>query len=220
MPLLALAAAIAFSAWLAPTSVRRWLTGTSDGREMQALMRAVSQESTRPVTGRLSGGFAYAPPPSSIRGGEASRMVSPEVRVAAAAIEGAAPRQGADGQAALGVAYLVSGDLDAATAALEAATAQEPGNSSWWNDLAVAYLARGERSRGAADATRALEASDRSLRLSPDSPEAAFNRALALTQLGRLDDAASSWSAAERLSSGSPWAAEAATHRSPGSPRP
>lgn len=212
MPVLALAAAVALTAWLAPTNLRRWLSGSTDDREMQALIHAVAQEATRPVNGRLSG-FAYAPPPSSIRGADSSRPVAPEVRVAAAAIERVASRAGVEGQAALGVAYLVSGDLDAAIEALEMATRQRPDQAAWWNDLSVAYLARGERIRSEVDVARALEASDRSLRLSPESPEAMFNRALALTELGRRDAAASGWTAAERAAAGSPWAAEAATHR-------
>ncbi|MEP7013236.1 MAG: CHAT domain-containing protein [Acidobacteriota bacterium] len=96
-----------------------------------------------------------------------------------------------------------------------------------WNDLAAAHLVAVEAERnpasplfrkcpggseGGLDELDALEAASRSLALSP-SPEARFNRALALEALHLDGQAAVAWEEVEALDPDREWAAEAAERR-------
>src|SRR5205814_1956710 len=105
-----------------------WLGfGPRTGRpELRELIAALANEPTRPVEGRLTGGFEYAPPPSPTRG-PGDRALSPEVQIAVAAMERASlERPSAGGSRTLGVAYLIDGNLDDAIRALERACADQP----------------------------------------------------------------------------------------------
>jgi len=133
-----------------------WLSSSRGDRpELQELIAAVANEPTRPVEGRLSGGFKYGPPPSPTRGA-GDREVSPDVRIAAAKIEKESrERDTPESQAALGVAYLTVGELDKAIMSLEDGAASRPADARMQNDLAAAYLARYRRSQHAEDLPRA-----------------------------------------------------------------
>jgi tetratricopeptide (TPR) repeat protein len=76
-------------------------------------------------------------------------------------------------------------------------------------DLAAAYLARDDDDKG--DQENALRAAERSWTLD-QTPEAAWNRALALENLEKNAEAADAWRAYLKLDSSSPWAQEATTH--------
>ena len=188
-----------------------WLLGPrADRPELQELIAAVAGQPTRPVEGRLTGGFKYAPPPSPTRG-PGDRDMPPDVRIAAARLEQAAsgdsPAPGA--LADLGVALLTLGDVNKAIDALERAVAQRPLDARYQSDLAAAYLARAQRQGSPADWQKALEASERALKANPDLIEAWFNRAVAIegaaTSPGEVKQA---WQEYLTRDSSSEWARE------------
>jgi hypothetical protein len=188
--LIGIAAALAAAAALV-LAVRMvapdWFTRSGGSPELQELIAAVANEPTRPVDGRLSGGFKYAPPPPRMRG-SAARAVSPDVRIAAAkAAKLAETADTPENRAALGVAYLVLGDVEPAVKALESAIAQRPATAAFHNDLAVAYLAQAATSGQPAALQRALAEAEAAIQLSPNLPEAWFNRALAKQQMAGDD---------------------------------
>jgi tetratricopeptide (TPR) repeat protein len=177
--LVAMAAALLFAVRVARPE---WLLGPhADRPELRELIAAVAGQPTRPVEGRLTGGFKYAPPPSPTRG-PGDRDMPPDVRIAAARLEQAAsgdqPAPGA--LADLGVALLTLGDVNKAIDALERAVAQRPLDARYQSDLAAAYLARARRQGSPADWQKALAASERALKANPDLIEAWFNRAVAI----------------------------------------
>ena len=201
---LAAAAAIAVAIRLLPSATPT----SSGGAALTALVAAVAEEPTRPVEGRLSG-FPYAPAEPVTRGRRA-QDVPANVSIAAAEVERAAEtNDSADNQAALGVAYLAVGDVDHAVAQLERAAGRAPASARALNDLAVALLARASARGSTADDARAADLASRALSLEPRFAEAAFNRALALSRLGR-PDAADAWRTFESIESDARWTAEAA----------
>ncbi len=208
------AAAVIFLAVSVVTlNISRGAPGASrDLRAMQVLVDTVNSEPLRLVDGRLSGEFDYGAPPPVMRAEGTARPVSPEVRIALAAVEQQASARNAAGQAALGVVYMIGGDLDQAVEALRNACATNPPRAPWWSDLSVAYIARGDRSRDDEDYRRALDAADRALQAAPGFGPAAFNRALALDRLSRRDEALAAWTLVEQSEANSPWAVEAASH--------
>jgi tetratricopeptide (TPR) repeat protein len=164
-----------------------------DRPELRELVAAVSNEPTRPVEGRLTGGFTYAPPPSPTRGA-GDRDVSPDVRIAAAKIEKLAQEKDTpENRAALGLAYLITGDPDKAVWALEQSVAQRPDNDQYQADLSAAYLARAQKLDRAEDLPKALAAAERAIKINPARVEGWFNRAVALERLHMTNDARTAW---------------------------
>lgn len=97
-----------------------------------------------------------------------------------------------------------------AVAKLEEATTLARRDARLTSDLAVAYLAcAAEHPK---DYALALDAADRSLATAPSSPEARFNRALALEHLFLRGDARRAWKDYLLFDPGSPWATEAKRH--------
>jgi tetratricopeptide (TPR) repeat protein len=188
-----------------------WLLGPRGDRpELQELVAAVAGLPTRPVEGRLTGGFKYAPPPSPTRG-PGDRDMPPDVRIAAARLEQAAsgdqPAPGA--LADLGVALLTLGDVNKAIDALERAVAQKPMDARYQSDLAAAYLARARREGSPADWPKALAASERALKAHPDLIEAWFNRAMAIEGAGMSPgEVRQAWQDYLTRDSSSDWARE------------
>lgn len=189
-----------------------WNPGRSDRPELKELVAAVANEPTRPVEGRVTGGFKYAPPPSQTRGpGETER--SPEIRIAAARIEKAeAERTSSRAKDALGVAALILGMNERAIAALEDATAQEPDRADWQSDLAAAYLASFRTGRKPEHLPKALNAAETAVRLNPQLVEARFNRALALELSGSRAAALAAWQDFLAVERDEHWRQEAAHH--------
>ncbi len=164
---------------------------------------------SRPVTPRLTGGFQYGVPPSPTRGGpEAPSLI---VAGAAERTRAAATRAtGPMADAAIGVTDLLLGDTGHALESLRrAATASD--DPRIHSDLAAALIVDAERSGNVAAYRQAAEAADEALKREPTSPEARFNRALALEALGS-PEAAAAW---RRYLEGDPdsaWAGEARRH--------
>jgi tetratricopeptide (TPR) repeat protein len=180
-----------------------------DRPELQELIAAVANEPTRPVEGRLSGGFKYGPPPSPTRG-PGDREVPPDVRMAAAKIEKLAEESDTpENQAALGRAYLALGDSDKAVQTLEAAARRAVRDARVESDLSAAYLARAKSLSRADDIPRALAAADRSIAIDPALVEPYFNRALALAELHLNAEAVRALDTFLSVDPVSPWTAEA-----------
>src|SRR5262245_41713768 len=107
--------------------------------ELAGLVAAVGVD--RPFEPRLTGQFAYGPIPAVSRSSGGVLDLSPDVRIAVAQLEKKAARSRSDSDwAALGVAYLVSGELDKGLEFLEAAVASPVPNPDWLSDLSAAYL--------------------------------------------------------------------------------
>ena len=206
------AAAVATAAcamlWLAGSLVPRW---TSSSSELRALVAAVGTE--RPVEARLSGGFEYGPLRVTRGPSGAMRPVSPDVRIAVALSEKqASVRRTPQALQALGIGYLVMGDVDRAVPLLEQAVERPSPPAEMLSDLSAAYLVRADRGRDPLDLAKALAVGDRAVRTNASLPEALFNRALALERLSLTDEAFRAWQDFVALDSDSPWAAEARVH--------
>src|SRR5437773_9274061 len=167
------------------------------------------------VEPRLTGGFRHGRL-FTMRSGETPQGLdaqSPAVLGAVARI-----REQAEGDVspeslgALGVTYLVSGDVAAAVKSLESATAQKPEDARLLSDLAAAYLVRAAQSDEPADMPKALESAERAIVLKDPPPEAYFNRALALERLHLVDAARKAWGDYLQRDSSSGWADEARQH--------
>src|SRR5262245_11375225 len=143
--------------------------------DFAGLVAAVSAEPARGISGRLTGGFGYAP--AGTPGGPA---LSSGTRVALARFEDRAaaspdPRVRAEGA----VASLLAGRVDVAIATLEAIARDRPDDAAVQSDLAAAYLERAGRPGQFEDAVRALTTAVRASALDPPLPEALCNAALA-----------------------------------------
>lgn len=174
--------------------------------EMKALVEAVG--TNRPTTGRLTGGFAYGPPPSPTRGGSTSARL--EVLGAAERIRAAAEGHSAPADvAAMGIASLAVGDT--ARAVDELRRASRSGDPRMLSDFSAALLADAGRTGNTREIGEAVEAAERALK-SPQAPvEAAFNLAAALEAAGS-GRAADAWRDYLARDSSSEWGREARRH--------
>lgn len=186
--------------------------GRSSAPEVSALVAAVGTDRT--IEPRLTGGFAHGPVRGALRSGDSAGMnLSPDVRIAAAEIEKVTTRQqSAEAQQARGIAALIVGDIDRAVKVLEDAAAQSPSNARILNDLAVAYLVRGQRTNQAEDPSKALATVNRALSADRSLQEAWFNRAYALERLSMTNEARDAWQAYLTIDDRSGWADEARVH--------
>ena len=169
----------------------------------------------RLVEPRLTGGFRYGRL-VVLRSGDAPQGLdaySGAVLGAVARIrERAESDPSPETQGALGVTYLVSGDLLAAVKALESATAQAPQDPRLLSDLAAAYLVRADRLGEPSDRPKALDAAEKAIALDDPPDEAWFNRALALERLHLVDAARKAWQDYLERDAASGWADEARRH--------
>src|SRR5437773_9072094 len=167
------------------------------------------------VEPRLTGGFRHGRL-ITMRSGETPHGLDAESPAVLGAV--ARIREQAEGDVspeslgALGVTYLVSGDVAAAVKSLESATAQKPDDPQLLSDLAAAYLVRAAQSDEPADIPKALESAERAIALKDPPPEAYFNRALALERLHLVDAARKAWGDYLERDSSSEWADEARQH--------
>jgi hypothetical protein len=159
---------------------------------------------------RPTGGFAYGPLRSTLRGGETGNLA---LRAAEAELRERAARGSVADRHALGVAQLLLGQDDDSIHTLEAVVAEAPDTAAHHADLGAARLSRFLQSEQPEDAAAALTALDRALALDPRLPEVQFNRALLLAVLDRRDEAIAAWDAYLALDSTSAWADEARRQR-------
>ncbi len=186
--------------------------GRASAPELTALVAAVGTDRT--IEPRLTGGFVHAPLRGALRSSESAGMnLSPDVRIAAAEIEKVTiGQQSAGAQQARGIAALIVGDIDRAVRLLEEAAAQSPSNAKVLNDLAVAYLVRGQRPNQSEDLSKALATVNRALSADRSVQEAWFNRAYALERLSMAKEARDAWQAYLTIDDRSGWADEARVH--------
>jgi tetratricopeptide (TPR) repeat protein len=167
------------------------------------------------VEPRLTGGFQHGRL-TTLRSGDTPQGLdaqSPAVLSAVARIrEQAEGDTSPEALGALGITYLVSGDVGGAVKALESASAQKPDDPRLLSDLAAAYLVRAAQADEPADIPKALEMAERAIALKNAPPEAWFNRALALERLHLVDAARKAWGDYLERDSASGWADEARQH--------
>ncbi|HLX10304.1 MAG TPA: hypothetical protein VKY89_20825, partial [Thermoanaerobaculia bacterium] len=194
--------------------------------EAMALLAAIPE--LRPVAPRLTGLQGYAPCLQASRGGGAgpSFTCSPvfeEGGRAARDLERvrralAAHPQAPDFAAVAGLWFLIHsaapGAADRAVDRLEAAVLALPGNADLQNDLAAAYLVRGDVMGRPTDFLLALDTLERSLALESGLEAARFNRGLVFERLGLCAPAAAAWRDYLGADPSSGWAHEAASRRS------
>ncbi|MEZ5288903.1 MAG: CHAT domain-containing protein [Vicinamibacterales bacterium] len=203
------------AAWLslsaAVTATLVWcLFGATTGIErLVAAMHGVP----RPVEGRLSGGFAYAPLAVPVRGDTPPAPGWRVLEEAARAQDAADRDPSASHLHALGLAALNAGHYDAAVQALEDAGVADAGRAAVQSDLAAAYLARAAVPGHAIDLARAVEAANRAIHLAPTLREARFNYALALTALHLSHEGERAWNDYLEVSLDDGWAHEARQRR-------
>ncbi|MBV8520125.1 MAG: CHAT domain-containing protein [Acidobacteria bacterium] len=222
-----MAATAALLAAIAALYVYRFLPGRSGSADIAKLIAAADDLESRPIEGRLSGGFSYKEY-NHMRGGEGGQDGSDKGDEHRWALMAAAAdiRHAADAHAtpknlhAVGVAELLLGDPRAAVTTLEKALTRETHQSSisaaitasqdatLLNDLSAAYSARALYTRARTDDLAAAECVQRAWNLE-HSPPIAWNRALALTAVGLQEDAKVAWADYLRLDPQSPWATEA-----------
>jgi tetratricopeptide (TPR) repeat protein len=179
----------------------------SESTTFTDLVAVVNREPTRALEGRLAG-FRYAPA-AAVNRGTAAVEATPDLRIAAATLEkAAAGKRDAASLAASGVAHAVVGELDAAIADLERAVEGDASHAQYPSDLSAVYGARGRRDSRPADYEAALTAADRALAIDPSSPNACFNRALALEALTRRDEARAAWEQCLTREKDGAWAEE------------
>jgi hypothetical protein len=191
-----------------------WLPWNREAHVSAALapiVEAFGEESTRPVQGRLTGGFKYAPPPPITRGA-GSREWRPETSaaIASVAVNTAVPDR--ERRVAAGVASLAGGRLDDAVVTLADSAQQDPLNAPLHSDLSAAYLERARFGTHPDDWQSAVRAADEALAITPGLHEALFNKALALEGLNDRDRARAAWEEYRRQDPSGPWADEAAQH--------
>jgi hypothetical protein len=158
-----------------------------------------------PLEARLSG-FAYAPHHTK-RGGGDDDGIDPALMLLQSDASELIGLHGSDPKTlhARGIGLLLAENgAKESIAPLEAAASREPDNAKYQNDLAAALIAGG-------NAQGALAACDRALRIDPNSPDALFNRAVALKALER-PDALAAYERYLQVDSTSPWADEARSH--------
>jgi tetratricopeptide (TPR) repeat protein len=205
-PTLGIATALAMCGVLAAVFVLsppRWLSRRAADRdrrpELATLVDAVGNQ--RLFAPRLTGGFAYGelqrtPTPPS----DAMKKAAADL-VRAAAQPDASPRL----SGAAGVAHLLTGDVEAAVSALQAALERSPDDAHLMADLAAALIVRG----GDRDGTRAAVVAERATDRDPGLAEAWFNRALAFEAMGLSEEAVKAWDQYLQVDDRSGWAAEA-----------
>ncbi|MEA2344417.1 MAG: hypothetical protein QOF63_2586 [Thermoanaerobaculia bacterium] len=162
----------------------------------------------RPLEARLSG-FPYVPRHTMRSGNDEDADVPTLILQGEAA--GVSELRGDDPQTlhARGIGHLLTGSVAESIAPLQSAADREPGNAKYQSDLAAALIAasRGDR----AMLQSALAACDRALRIDSRSPDALFNRAVALDALQR-PEALQAYERYLAVDASSPWAAEARQH--------
>jgi CHAT domain-containing protein len=205
---------------VASALVAFWVRGVESSPNRR-LAEAVGAH--RVTRARLTGGFAYAPcdtvtPNDSLISGLLCDRTRPSQWPEAGALSKLAPEfrassagggSAARGLQAIGAWHVVWGSPDAATRDLRDAAQLDPTNAAVQSDLAAALLQNAEVMQDPLLLLDAFVAADSAITLDPELPEASFNRAVALNQLGLHRHAAEQLAAYLKLDSTSAWAREA-----------
>jgi tetratricopeptide (TPR) repeat protein len=197
------------------------------------MIKAFANQKSRPIDARLHG-YPYVARIRMRGAGETDDIATLELQEAASDLlkrRGDKPKM----QHAKGVAHILTAQTilaeiraEAATNAdvleakrrevvrerdegvglLQSAAIGEPGNASYQSDLAAALIATGKT----ANLKRAIDACDQALRIDHRSPDALFNRAIALQALPDTKRAVAAFKLYLTVDSSSPWANEARTN--------
>lgn len=135
-------------------------------------------------------------------------------RAAAAAMFADANESTAETSHVVGIANMFLGDFEEAISYLEKASIEAPNDAKILNDLAVAYLARGENNGQSYDLIEALETIDKSLKHNPTLNEARFNQALIVEHLHLIYSAKDYWKEYVGFEKDIYWIKEAKEHLS------
>lgn len=177
---------------------------------LRNLYAAAARVDYRPVEGRLHG-MEFRPVAPTERSGSIDDETPATLRLRGAAgelLEKSAGSEDASALHAAGVARLVTGNERQAVEHLEAATAKQTNNASYWSDLAAARLSQGKADGDPHSFALALAAADRALRIDPRLSDALFNRAVALNFLNFYSEAADAYRTYLEVDGQSLWAAE------------
>lgn len=177
---------------------------------LRQLYAAAGRVETRSVEGRLHG-MEWRPLTPVERSGSARQENPAALKLRGAAgelLERSGDSEAAAEMHAAGIARLLTGDESQAVQRIEAATGKQRDNAWYWSDLAAARLSQGRSDRDPHAFALSLAAADRALRIDPQSPEALFNRAIALDSLGLHDEAVAAYRKYLEIDTASPWAAE------------
>ena len=146
--------------------------------------QVTSTSGSRPVLGRLVG-LSYAPYAfGETRTSDASFRSKFNKRLQAQGNPDASDRA---------LLLILGGETDRAIVELEAARTERPHSVRLLIDLAALYRERAVRKHRPDDLIRSLASADQALTLSPDSPEALFNAALVIEDLGLSGTASAAW---------------------------
>jgi tetratricopeptide (TPR) repeat protein len=203
--LLALAAALALALPLAWHAMRH-------GSPTDELV-SLSPRSARIVEPRLTG-FPWAAYHGPMRAAGGSVTDAERLKLGGAAgelMQRAEHDSSAEAQHAAGVAMVLVDKPDEAIAKLESA-AKASHDAKSWSDLAAARYAAAVQFRRPSLYPEALAASDDALRIDARLPEALFNRALILENMGLIAEARKAWQRYLEVDPGSQWSNEARTH--------
>jgi tetratricopeptide (TPR) repeat protein len=167
---------------------------------------AYARVPNRPSEARLSG-FPFVPH-VTLRGSEEEKDLNLEIMQGEAAELTTLPGDDAKSLHTRGIALLLSDDSNAmkSVPVLQAAADRDPNNAKYQSDLAGALIAAARGNPAMLE--KAVAVCDRALRIDPRSPDALFNRAVALQTLHR-PDAAAAFERYLAVDSTSPWADEA-----------
>ncbi len=199
---LAAAAVMAFALWNQAA-----ILDLLRGRENASFARLIAAAGDeRTIEGRLSGDFPYAALRPVTRG-------SAEENLELLALAGELQRQARTDPDpanlhAAGVALLLAGRTDEAITALRTIASGSP-DARYHSDLSAALAARASRTGSAEDWAGALSEAETALAGEPDSPQALFNRALALERMFLRSQALQAWQDYLRRDPNSGWASEA-----------
>jgi hypothetical protein len=170
---------------------------------------AQTTEGERLLAARLSSARGYAPPAAN-RQTASSPAPSWRLVSAAARIRDLfGDNYAAPSRRAVGVAALMTGELDEAIVSLEIAVAAAARDADLANDLAAAYFERAERANRPDDLPSALTAVERALRIDPAHRPALFNRALIISALHLDIEAVAAWRAYIAAEPDTAWVREA-----------
>jgi tetratricopeptide (TPR) repeat protein len=177
-----------------------WRTMSSD--PLMHLRSIAAASAVRHYEGRLHD-FAY----TRFRSTRSTERISVPAALRAEADRLADHGDAADVLHARGIAALMSGDPHKAALLLDKAARSADDDPAILNDLAVAELARASRGVPAA-LPSALEAANRAVALAPSSPDAHYNRGIALERLSDAVGAAKAYRQALAHETSPQWSAE------------
>ncbi len=192
----------------------------NDGGIERLVEASDAREAYRPADARLTGGFGYKPRKRALRG-TATPEVDWSVSSEAGRIRDRAKKaRTRENLLDLASAHFVMGEFDEAVQIYESLLMQGPGPRSLGEriatsddarlltDLAAAYCGRAFARDRRTDLLLSSDSAARAMALRP-SPEAAWNRAIALEALELRSDALAAWSRYLELDGDSAWATEA-----------